>query len=79
MSELEHIKKEEQPSAAGVVLDNMREKKQKAVRSFINNKGFFVGLILVFIVIVVFTTNVNLTSSVELVKLGLTIFVLIFC
>lgn len=79
MSELKHITKEEQPSAAGVVLDNMREKKQKAVRSFINNKGFFVGLILVFIVIVVFTTNVNLTSSVELVKLGLTIFVLIFC
>lgn len=79
MSELEHITKEEQPSAAGVFLDNMREKKQKAVRSFINNKGFFVGLILVFIVIVVFTTNVNLTSSVELVKLGLTIFVLNFC
>ena len=63
----------------GGALDSMRESKNKAIKSFINNKGFFVGIILVFIVIVVFTTNVNFASSIELLRLGLTVFVLIFC
>ena len=83
---IEHIEKaapapENTPNNGGLggALDSMRESKNKAIKSFINNKGFFVGIILVFIVIVVFTTNVNLTSSIKLVKLGLTIFILIFC
>jgi len=82
MSELNHISKEtvetsKQPVAEA--LDNMRAGKQKAIKGFINNKGLFVGIILVFIVILVFTTNVNFTSTAELIKLSLVVFVFMFC
>ena len=63
----------------GDVLDSMRESKNKAIKGFINNKGLFVGIILVFIVILVFTTNVNFTSTAEIIKLSLVIFVFMFC
>lgn len=63
----------------GGALDNMRESKNKAIKGFINNKGLFVGIILVFIVILVFTTNVNFTSTAEIIKLSLVIFVFMFC
>ena len=63
----------------GSALDSMRESKNKAVKGFINNKGLFVGIILVFIVILVFTTNVNFQSTAEIIKLSLVIFVFMFC
>ncbi len=63
----------------GGALDSMRESKNKAIKGFINNKGLFVGIILVFIVILVFTTNVNFQSTAEIIKLSLVIFVFIFC
>ena len=63
----------------GGVLDKSREIKGKAVKGFINNKGLFVGIILVFIVILVFTTNVNFQSTAEIIKLSLVIFVFMFC
>ena len=63
----------------GGALDSMRESKNKAVKGFINNKGLFVGIILVFIVILVFTTNVNFQSTAEIIKLSLVIFVFMFC
>lgn len=66
-------------SAFSNALDNMREGKNKALKGFINNKGLFVGIILVFIVILVFTTDVNFTSSAEIIKLSLVIFVFMFC
>lgn len=63
----------------GGALDSMRESKNKAIKGFINNKGLFVGIILVFIVILVFTTNVNFQSTAEIIKLSLVIFVFMFC
>ncbi len=66
-------------SGLGGALDSMRESKNKAIKGFINNKGLFVGIILVFILILVFTTNVNFQSTAEIVKLSLVIFVFMFC
>ena len=63
----------------GGALDSMRESKNKAIKGFINNKGLFVGIILVLIVILVFTTNVNFQSTAEIIKLSLVIFVFMFC
>lgn len=63
----------------GGALDKSREIKGRAVKGFINNKGLFVGIILVFIVILVFTTNVNFQSTAEIIKLSLVIFVFMFC
>ncbi len=85
MSPLEHIEKhhdhthEDDNAGLGSALDYMRENKNKAVKSFVNNKGLFVGLILVFILILVFTTNINFQSSAEVMKLSLTVFVFGFC
>lgn len=81
---LEHIEKhhdthEDDHAGLGGALDYMRDSKNKAVKSFVNNKGLFVGLILVFIVILVFTTNINFHSSAEVLKLSLTVFVFMFC
>lgn len=61
------------------VIDDMRESKNKAIKGFINNKGLYVGIILVFIVILVFTTNINFNSTTEIIELSLVIFVFIFC
>jgi energy-coupling factor transporter transmembrane protein EcfT len=83
---IEHIEKaaptsENTPNNGGLggALDSMRESKNKAIKGFINNKGLFVGIILVFIVILVFTTNVNFQSTAEIIKLSLVIFVFMFC
>lgn len=87
MTELHHIEKHASGQAkysdnnngfAGT-LDKMISGKDKAIKGFINNKGLFVGIILVCIVILVFTTNVNFASAAEVVKLSLVVFVLMFC
>ena len=66
-------------SGLGGALDSMRESKNKAIKGFINNKGLFVGIILVFIVILVFTTNVNFQSTAEIIELSLVILVFMSC
>ena len=83
---IEHIEKaaptsENTPNNGGLggALDSMRESKNKAIKGFLNNKGLVVGIILAFIVVLVFTTNVNFHSTAEVVKLSLVIFVFMFC
>ena len=63
----------------GNAIENMNAKKRKITRSILNNTGIFVGVFLVFIVIVVFTTDVKLTSIYQVIELGLSFFVLLFC
>ncbi|MBQ8308945.1 MAG: hypothetical protein IJX96_03830 [Clostridia bacterium] len=72
-------RKQTPPQNMGEVIDEVRGKKKRLVKSFINNKGFLVGVILVFIVIVVFTTDINFASTMEWMRLGLAFFVLLFC
>lgn len=71
-------KKEEKPSMGNVV-EGMNNTKRKIAKGFLNNSGIFVGVFLVFVVIVVFTTDIQLSSFADWAKLGLAFFVLLFC
>lgn len=71
-------KKDDKPSMGNVV-EGMHNTKRKIAKGFINNSGIFVGVFLVFVVIVVFTTDIQLSSFADWTKLGLAFFVLLFC
>lgn len=71
-------KKENKPSMGNVV-EGMHNTKRKLAKGFLNNTGIFVGVFLVFVVIVVFTTDIQLSSFADWTKLGLAFFVLLFC
>lgn len=71
-------KKESKPSMGNVV-EGMHNTKRKLAKGFLNNTGIFVGVFLVFVVIVVFTTDIQLSSFADWTKLGLAFFVLLFC
>lgn len=75
----EEVKTEKLPKNMGEFFDESRKIKKRALKSFINNKGFLVGVFLIFIVIVVFTTNINFASTLDWMRLGLVFFVLLFC
>lgn len=53
-------------------------KKKKLAKSFFNNAGIFVGVLLMFVVIVVVTTDIHLVSFEEIAALGLDFFLLLF-
>lgn len=53
-------------------------KKKKLAKGFLNNAGIFVGVLLMFAVIVVVTTDIRLTSFEEIAALGLDFFLLLF-
>ena len=69
-------KKEE---TSGGVFSSIIDGKNKAIKGFVNNKGMFVGIILVFIVILAFTTNINFTATTEIIRLSLVVFIFMFC
>lgn len=71
-------KKENKPSMGNVV-EGMHNTKKKIARGLLNNSGIFVGVFLVFVVAVVFTTDIQLSSFADWTKLGLAFFVLLFC
>ena len=52
-------------------------KKKKLAKGFLNNAGIFVGVLLMFAVIVVVTTDIRLTSFEEIAALGLDFFLLL--
>ncbi len=51
----------------------------RSSKGFLNYAGIFASVFLVFVVVVVMTTDIRLTSFVELAGLGLSFFVLLFC
>ena len=53
--------------------------KKKVHKSLLNNAGIFIGVFLVFAVIVIVTTDIKLTSFKEVAVLGLDFFLLLFC
>lgn len=53
-------------------------KKKKLAKGFLNNAGIFVGVLLMFVVIVVVTTDIHLVSFGEIAALGLDFFLLLF-
>ncbi|MBR6560531.1 MAG: hypothetical protein IKT75_05185 [Alistipes sp.] len=53
--------------------------KKKVAKSLLNNAGIFVGVFLIFAVIVIVTTDIRITSFEEIAALGLDFFLLLFC
>ena len=53
--------------------------KKKITKSLMNNLGFFMGVFLVFAVIVIMTTDIRIVSFVDITSLGLDFFLLLFC
>ncbi len=53
--------------------------KKRFAKNFVNNIGLFMGVFLVFAVIVIMTTDIHLVSFQELASLGLDFFLLLFC
>lgn len=63
----------------GEVIEQTTAKKKQIIRGILNNTGIFVGIFIIFVVIVVYTTDIKLTSIFDLTALGLSFFVLLFC
>lgn len=53
--------------------------KRKFAKTFMNNIGLFMGVFLIFAVIVIMTTDIHLVSFEEITSLGLDFFLLLFC
>ncbi len=53
--------------------------KKKAAKSILNYAGILVSVFLVFVVVVVMTTEIKFTSFMDIAELGLEFFVLLFC
>lgn len=63
----------------GTAIERSGAAKKRLTKSILNNTGIFVGFFLIFVVIVVFTTEIKLTSIEFWAQLGLTFFILLFC
>lgn len=70
---------ERKPRTVGDTMEAFTNTKKRVTKSLLGYTGTFISLLLIFIAIAVLTTEVNLTSAVEVVELGLTLFILIFC
>lgn len=70
---------ERKPRTIGETMESFTNTKKRVTKSILSYTGTFISLLLIFIAIAVLTTEVNLTSAVEVVELGLTLFILIFC
>lgn len=70
---------ERKPRTIGETMESFTNTKKRVTKSILSYAGTFISLLLIFIAIAVLTTEVNLTSAVEVVELGLTLFILIFC
>lgn len=60
-----------------VILEN--NKRKKIAKGFLNYAGIAVGAFLLFVVVVVMTTDVKLTSFMDVAALSLAFFILLFC
>ena len=74
----ETVREDNKSRSLGEVIDQTNIKKKKIVRGVLNNTGIIVGIFIIFVVIVVFTTDIKLTSVFDWTGLGLSFFVLLF-
>lgn len=53
--------------------------KKRIAKTFVNNVGLFIGILIVFAVIVIMTTDIHIVSLETIANLGLDFFLLLFC
>ncbi len=75
---MEMIPQEEKPVGVAV-LDTLDSTKKKAAKTLLNYSSMIVGVFLVLVFVFAFTAELDFTSAVTWVELGLTFFVMIFC
>lgn len=69
----------ERESFAGQAVDRVNKTQKRVVRSIFNNMAMIVGMFIIFVVIVVFTTDVKISGALHWAEIGLTFFILLFC
>jgi hypothetical protein len=74
ISQLEHFSKEFE---AGVDLSH--NNKKKTVKGLLNNAGILVGVFIIFVVVIVVTTDIRLATWNDISNLGIDFFLLLFC
>lgn len=67
------------PKTVGDVIERSNSVKQRIARRVMNHTGIIFGIFIILVVIVVFTTDIKLTSATEWAGLGLSFFVLLMC
>lgn len=72
-------KTEERPKSYGEVIEQSTAKKKKLVRSAINYIGTAVAMFIIFVAIVVSTTDLTIMTTIDWAELGLSFFVFMFC
>lgn len=76
---MEQIKNDKTTNSVGSSIERMNKGQKKITRTILNNTGMIAGFFIIFVVIVVFTTDVRLTGALKWVELGLVFFILLFC
>ena len=61
---MEQIKNDNKPQT-GQTIERMSKTQKKVARTILNNTGMIVGFFIIFVVIVVFTTDVKLTGAMQ--------------
>ena len=67
------------PQDVGQTIERVSKTQKRAVRNILNNAGTIVGIFIIFVVIVVFTTDIKLTGAMKWTELSLVFFILLFC
>ncbi|MBR2507201.1 MAG: hypothetical protein IKB70_09975 [Bacilli bacterium] len=71
--------KNEKKITPGQTIEKMNAASNKVRRSIVNYSGMIVGAFIVFVVIVVCTTDIRLANAMQWAELGLAFFILLFC
>lgn len=70
---------DDKPRNLGEAIEKTSVQKKKLIRGLLNNTGIFISIFIIFVVIVVYTTDIKLTSVFDWTSLGLSFFVLLLC
>ena len=60
-------------------LERLSKTQKRVVKSLFNNMALIIGMFIIIVVIVVFTTDVKISSALHWAEIGLTFFILLFC
>ncbi len=63
----------------GQTIERVSRTQKRVARNILNNAGTIVGIFIIFVVIVVFTTDIKLTGAMKWAELSLVFFILLFC
>ena len=75
---MNQINNDKTPKDVGQAVERVGKTQRKVTRNILNNAGTIVGIFIIFVVIVVFTTDIKLTGAMKWAELSLVFFILLF-